>query len=110
MDLSLVVLIVLVGLVNALLVLAGVALGGALVYRTKREPHETLFARPQKPSSAVAPDDSGGEATQTSEWDVPDEESEMGLGADVMQHNQRFLQQQDEHPTFFQAPQGEDQG
>lgn len=109
MDLSTLVLVVLVSFFNALIALGGVALGGALVYRTKREPHETLFARPQKPSSAVAPDDFGGEASQAQEWDVTDEEEEMDLGADVMKYNQRFLEQQGEHPQFFQAPQSEEQ-
>ena len=38
---------------GAIMVSAGVALGGILVYRTKRESHETMF--PGKPVEATGP-------------------------------------------------------
>ncbi len=100
-------LIIILGNINALLVLAGVALGGFLVYRTKREPHEGLFVTPGKPKSAVAQDEHGEQATTFSGPDEGDDE-ELSMGADVSKMNSRFLDLYNgQHPTFVGPQPGE---
>ena len=100
MEFTTVALIVLLGNVNALMALIGVALGGTLVYKTKREPHEALFASPERPKSAIA---EGEHEEQTSNPFGPQEEEDddnLALGADVMKRNSQFLNLYNEHPQF----------
>ena len=100
MEPQTVILIVLVGYVNALFVLGGVALGGMLVYRTKREPHEGLFTTPAKPSSAVAADEEEAPAG-IDPFSGQDDPEEMSFGMDVMGQNKRAVEiLNTEHPTF----------
>lgn len=54
-------LILLAVFMGAALTLAGVALGGLFVFRTKREPHESLFKLGQEQGDAFVEDDIGGE-------------------------------------------------
>ena len=112
MKVTTIALIVLVGNINALLVLVGVALGGFLVYRTKREPHEALFRSPEKPGSAVAKDEH--EATSPLLWgpdedaeESEDDDDELSWGADVMSRNKAFLNLQSQHPHLLGDPQQE---
>jgi len=60
MSATTIMLVVLLGYLSAIFALVGVALGGFLVYRTKREPHEGLFKAVGTPGSAVAPGENGG--------------------------------------------------
>jgi hypothetical protein len=56
---SLVLLVLLAVLLGAVLTLAGAALGGLFVFRTKREPHESLFKLGQEQGDAFVQDDIG---------------------------------------------------
>jgi len=118
MKLTTVALIVLLSNINALVALIGVALGGLLVYRTKREPHEGLFMSPEKPSSAIAKGEDENEPAYNP-FMPQEEESEsdddLALGADVMKRNSEFLNTYNQHPQFVggessQGEKGDSQG
>ena len=84
--------------VNVLFTLAGVALGGYLVYRTKREPHETMFTKMGSPGSGIAASDY--EPTRSHPF-IGEEEETSVLGSEISQYNQHFLKQfKEDHPTF----------
>lgn len=105
MDPTTVILIVLISYVNAIFVLIGVVLGGFLVYRTKREPHEGLLKSPGEPGSSVVAEEGEAAKGEIPEQGVDDDE-ELGLGMDVMQQNQKFMEQfQKEHPRFVRKDQ-----
>lgn len=61
------------GFMSAIFALAGVALGGYLVYKTKREPHEGLFRRAPEASAGVA----------EGEQEEPEEDADLPFGTDT---------------------------
>lgn len=75
-------------LVGSLGVLAGVALGGFLVYRTKRDSHEGLFAvrKPQEENNGPVNVDEFGLASD-------DEEDGDIMPSVIRQQTARFLRQ-----------------
>lgn len=56
---SIILLILLAVFLGAILTLAGFALGALVVFRTKREPHESLFKLGQEKGDAFVVDDYG---------------------------------------------------
>ena len=81
----------LLGYLSALFTLIGVALGGYLVYRTKREGHESILGGPSKGDVGTA----RGSYFQDDIEDIDDDD--LGMGVDVMQavkrQNSRFMDQ-----------------
>lgn len=81
----------LLGYLSAAFTLVGVALGGYLVYRTKRESHESIFTGPSK----------GDTGTARGSYVQDDMDDDLEMGTDVtstmQKQNSRFLNQmQDE--------------
>lgn len=105
MDIALVVTWYVLGLVQSLLVLAGVALGGVLVYRTKRDAFEPLFRTDTKKDGYLTPGaaQAGGEYPEDDDLAWGRDVSKGGAGQEkpdedpteaVLKQTRRFLQQE----------------
>lgn len=70
---------------GAAMVVIGVVLGGVLVYRTKRESHETLFPR--------APKTDAGPVNVDDMFQLGDGEEEDPMQDIAREQNARFIQQ-----------------
>jgi hypothetical protein len=81
---------------GALSILLGVCLGGVLVFRTKREPHESLFSmrRPQGEAYVLDPFDESGIAKPLKPKGAPAAGEEVDKGAETLDRmTSKFLEQ-----------------
>ena len=82
MDISVIATWYVLGLAQSVLVLAGVTLGGVLVYRTKRDAFEPLFRTGTKKDGYLSP----GASQASGEFA---EEDEMAWGRDVSKESEK---------------------
>ena len=80
---------------GAALALTGFALGALVVFRTKREPHESLFRLGQEKGDAFVVDDFGGGVEDTP---VPgrDPKADDPVPSIMAKFNEKFLKQYQE--------------
>lgn len=92
MDISVIATWYLLGLAQSVLVLVGVALGGILVYRTKRDAFEPLFRTDGKKDGYLTP----GASQASGEYA---EEEDLAWGRDVSQAEGQAKEKEQEDPT-----------
>jgi hypothetical protein len=81
---------------GALFLLIGVCIGGSLVFKTKREPHESLFSmrRPQGEAYVLDPFDESGIAQQPLKPKGAPAGDEVDKGAETLDRmTSKFLEQ-----------------
>lgn len=90
---SLLLILLLSGVLTGLLSLAGVALGGTLVFRTRRDSHESLFQfkKPQGAAFTVDPfEEEGGQPMRGKVFPQKEEDAVPGI---LDAQTSRFLEQ-----------------
>lgn len=95
MDWVIILAIFLAFFMGSMMLLVGVIVGGLFVFRTKREPHESLFSmkRPQGEAFVIDPFDESGLAKPLKPTGAPAGE-EVDKGAEVLDRlNAKFLEQ-----------------